>query len=192
MICKGTLRQVFICLRSPPLVGFCLGWKNYFVGYESVQKQSVKSCRIWYMVSNTTSHPPPPSPPSHTLSVCTVLWLWKEGKGWGRWTRKKVREAIVHKAGSKMWTWPSESPVYKLQLTPVKTTFSLDVFIVNYSMVLIIFAKYNNDTLHLFIYIENIKVWNFLCNTAQKPLIPNRVQKTMPIGAKSKTNCFCP
>jgi hypothetical protein len=24
--CKGTLRQVFICLRPPPLIGFCLGW----------------------------------------------------------------------------------------------------------------------------------------------------------------------
>jgi hypothetical protein len=26
LTCKGTLRQVFICLRPPPLVGFCLGW----------------------------------------------------------------------------------------------------------------------------------------------------------------------
>jgi hypothetical protein len=25
--CKGTLRQVFICLRSSPLLGFCLGGK---------------------------------------------------------------------------------------------------------------------------------------------------------------------
>ncbi len=68
---------------------------------------------------------------------------------WGRYSRKKVREAIVHKAGSKMPTLLSASPIYKLQLTPVKTTFSLDVFIVHYSMVLVIFAKYNNDTLHL-------------------------------------------
>ncbi len=26
LTCKGTLRQVFICLRPPPLLGFCLGW----------------------------------------------------------------------------------------------------------------------------------------------------------------------
>ncbi len=37
MTCKGTLRQVFICLRPPPLRGFCLGWSNNFVGSESAQ-----------------------------------------------------------------------------------------------------------------------------------------------------------
>jgi hypothetical protein len=33
--CKGTLRQVFICMRPPPLLGFCLGWCSNFVGSES-------------------------------------------------------------------------------------------------------------------------------------------------------------
>jgi hypothetical protein len=39
---KGTLRQMFICLRPPPLLGFCLGRCSNFVGSESGQKQSVK------------------------------------------------------------------------------------------------------------------------------------------------------
>ncbi len=37
MTCKETLRQVFICLRPPPLQGFCLGWSSNFVGSESGQ-----------------------------------------------------------------------------------------------------------------------------------------------------------
>jgi hypothetical protein len=37
-----TLRQVFICLRSPPLLGFSLGWQSNFEGSESGQIQSVK------------------------------------------------------------------------------------------------------------------------------------------------------
>ncbi len=45
--CKGTLRQVLICLRPPPLLGFCLGWSSNFAGSEYGQMQSVNSCRIW-------------------------------------------------------------------------------------------------------------------------------------------------
>jgi hypothetical protein len=44
--CKGTLRQVCICLMPPLLLGFCLGWCSNFVGSESGQ------C----MVSNRTQH----------------------------------------------------------------------------------------------------------------------------------------
>ncbi len=40
--CKETLRQVFICLRPLPLLGFCLRRSGNFVGSESCQKQSVK------------------------------------------------------------------------------------------------------------------------------------------------------
>ncbi len=69
--CKGTLRQMFICLRPPPLLGFCLGWSSNFVGSESGQTKSVKLMQN--MVSNRTQHPPPP--PSHTLSVYTVLCI---------------------------------------------------------------------------------------------------------------------
>jgi len=89
LTCKGTLQQVFICvkllqvficLRPPPLQGFCLGWSSNFVGSESGQKQSVKL--LQNMASNTTQYPPPP--PSHTLSVYTVRSLWEGGVWWGR------------------------------------------------------------------------------------------------------------
>ncbi len=86
------------CL-SHPVLGFCLGWCSNFVGSESGQKQSVNlfnSSRIW---SPTQFNTPRPLPDTHCLY--TVLWLW-EGEGW---TREKVREAIVHKAGLKIPTW---------------------------------------------------------------------------------------
>ncbi len=52
LTCKGTLRQVFIYLRPPPLLDFCLGWCSNFVGSEFGQKQSLNSGQN--MVSNTT------------------------------------------------------------------------------------------------------------------------------------------
>jgi hypothetical protein len=52
--CKGTLRQVFICLRPPPLLDCCLGWSSNFVGSESGQIQSVKL--LLNMVSNRTPY----------------------------------------------------------------------------------------------------------------------------------------
>jgi len=75
---KGTLRQVFICLRPPPLQGFCLGWKSKFVGSESGQKQSGKL--LQNMISNTTQQPPTPSQP-HTVCIYTVLRLWEGARG---------------------------------------------------------------------------------------------------------------
>jgi hypothetical protein len=39
---KGNLRQVFICLKPPPLLGFRLGWLSNFEGSESGQIYSVK------------------------------------------------------------------------------------------------------------------------------------------------------
>ncbi len=40
---RGTFRQVFICLRPPPiLIGFCLGWCSNFAGSESGQIRSDK------------------------------------------------------------------------------------------------------------------------------------------------------
>ncbi len=101
---KGTLRQLFICLRLPPLLGFSLGRSSNFVGSESRQIQSIKLLQI--MVSNRTQHPPP----SHTLPVYTVLW---HGRG-ERWTREKLIGPIVHKAGSKIPIWLTVSPVCKL------------------------------------------------------------------------------
>jgi hypothetical protein len=65
---KWTLRQVFTCLRPPPLLSFCLGLSSNFVRFESGQIQSVEL--LQNMVFNKTQHSPPP--PSHTLSVYAV------------------------------------------------------------------------------------------------------------------------
>jgi hypothetical protein len=99
LTCKWTLRQMFICLRPPPLLGFCLEWSSNFVGSESGQTQSVKL--LHNMVSNRTHHPTTPSQPHTVCIYCTST----QGRGGGEsWTRERVRGATVHKAGSKIPT----------------------------------------------------------------------------------------
>ncbi len=78
LTCKGTLRQVFICLRPPPLLGICLGWSSSFVGSESGQKQSVKS--LQNMVSNTIQHPPPQPLPDPGSRIQSFLPPGSRGK----------------------------------------------------------------------------------------------------------------
>jgi hypothetical protein len=71
--CIGTLRQVFICLRHPPLLGFWLD----FVGSESSQ--------IQYTVYNScicSPHNPIP-PPHYTLYKYTTLYIFTQGRGVG-------------------------------------------------------------------------------------------------------------
>ncbi len=60
MTCKWTLRQLFICLRPPPLLGFCLGVLQQFCRFWiwSDTHSSVKL--LQNMLSNTTNIPPPP------------------------------------------------------------------------------------------------------------------------------------
>ncbi len=116
--------QVFICLRPPPPLGFCLRSSSNFVGSESGQKQSIKP-PAEYMVSihsSTQLNPPPP--------VCMYILYFFFGKGGrgGGVVEVNQREgygAIGHKAGSKILTWLTISPVYKLYITPVKTTFRI-------------------------------------------------------------------
>ena len=62
---------------------------------------------------------------SAPLTQCIRVYsvLIHTGMGRVELTREKVRGAIVHKAGSKIPTWLTVSPVYKLYETPVKTTF---------------------------------------------------------------------
>jgi hypothetical protein len=55
---KGTLYQVFFCLRHPPLLGFCLGWSSNFEGSESGQIQSVKLLQIMPNDKNDNYNPP--------------------------------------------------------------------------------------------------------------------------------------
>ncbi len=77
LTCKWTFCRCLICLRPPPLLDFCLGWCNKFVGSESGQIESVKLMQN--MVSSRSQHPPPP--PSHTLSVYIVFDTGKGGGG---------------------------------------------------------------------------------------------------------------
>jgi hypothetical protein len=86
---KETLRQVFICLRPPSLVGICVGLSSNFVGFESGQIHSVKLQKN--MVSCRTQHHPPP--PSHTLSVYTHYTVLDTGKG-GRGGDVNQREGL--------------------------------------------------------------------------------------------------
>jgi hypothetical protein len=81
MTSRGTLRQVFICRRPPPLLGFCLGWSSNFVGSQSGQIQSDKLPQN--MVSNRTPTQHPLPPPSHKLSVQHVMYFVTEKGGGG-------------------------------------------------------------------------------------------------------------
>jgi hypothetical protein len=53
---RGTWRQVFICLRPPHLLGFCLGLESNFVGSESGQ---IHSACITHVYALRTTPPPP-------------------------------------------------------------------------------------------------------------------------------------
>jgi hypothetical protein len=56
-IWKGILRQVFICLMPPSLLGYCLWWPSNFAGSESGHLHSFKLLRN--VLSNGTPHPHP-------------------------------------------------------------------------------------------------------------------------------------
>ncbi len=111
LTCKGTLRQVFICLRFSPLRVF-LGWSSNLVGSQSDQIQSVKLMQN--MLSNRTPYPPPPH--THCMRIYGTVYLFTQERGEGgeSWTREKIRGATVHRARSKIPTWPTVSPVYFL------------------------------------------------------------------------------
>ncbi len=77
ILCKGTLLQMLIYLRPPPILDVCLGWPSNFVGSKSGQIQSVKL--LHNMVCNRTQRPPPPQP--HIIYICCTL---ERGEGEGR------------------------------------------------------------------------------------------------------------
>ncbi len=95
LTCKRTLRQVFICLRPPPLLRFCLGWSSNFVGSKSGQKQSVK---LLQNLVSTGYKPPPPLPATH----CLYILYFDTGKGEGgreSWTREELEGQQFTKLG---------------------------------------------------------------------------------------------
>jgi hypothetical protein len=51
--------MVFICLRQPPLLGFCVGLSSNFVGFESGQIQNVKKNAAAYGRQQDSTAPSP-------------------------------------------------------------------------------------------------------------------------------------
>jgi hypothetical protein len=71
-------RQVFICLRLPPLLGFVWGWSSNFVGSGSGQIQSVNFCRI----RSSTGLNIPPCTHSQPHTVCIYNFFdFRKGRG---------------------------------------------------------------------------------------------------------------
>jgi hypothetical protein len=68
------MQNVVICLRPPPLLGYCFGWSSNFVGSESGVKLPQNT--VW---SPTGLDPPPPQ----SLTVCTVFTYFDTGRGGG-------------------------------------------------------------------------------------------------------------
>ncbi len=68
---KGTLRQVFICLSSPPLLGFFLGGKAILWVLNLVRNRVLNSCRIWSPTQLNT--PLTPSQPHTVCMYCTLI-----------------------------------------------------------------------------------------------------------------------
>ncbi len=84
LTCQGTLRQVSICLRPSPLLGFCLGWSSNFVGSESGQVQSAKLLKNMISNRNQRPHPLP-------ATQCLFILYFYTGKG-GKGREFKRRE----------------------------------------------------------------------------------------------------
>jgi hypothetical protein len=77
-----------------------------------------------YLAAGVLSEAPDPLlPPFNTVMVTYLCTYSHREGGGGRWTSEKVRGSLVHKRGSKIPTWLTVSPVYKLYYSPVKTTF---------------------------------------------------------------------
>ncbi len=55
LTCKGTLRQVFICLMPPPLLSFCLGWIAILYHLNLVRNGVLNSCKVWSPTGLNTS-----------------------------------------------------------------------------------------------------------------------------------------
>jgi hypothetical protein len=83
MSCKGTLRQVFICLRPPPLLGFCLGGILY--GSDSGQIQSVKLMQNNGIQQNLK----PPPPLTHCIRIYHIIIPTGKGEGGGELNQRE-------------------------------------------------------------------------------------------------------
>ncbi len=102
--CKGILLQVFICLRSPSLLGFCLGWSTSFVGSQYKTLATLAE----YGLQQNPIPPPPPPPVTHCISISIIQYTYSH-KGGGELNQRgggrgATGESKDHKAGSKIPT----------------------------------------------------------------------------------------
>jgi hypothetical protein len=67
---KGTSRQVFICLRLPPLLGFCLGVIEQFCRFRIWSETECKTTAEFGLQHDST--PSAPSQPHTVCIYCTV------------------------------------------------------------------------------------------------------------------------
>jgi hypothetical protein len=74
--CKRTLRQVFMCLKPPPRLCFCLVQVQVQV-LNLVRNRVLNSCRIWPL-TQLNIPPSHPLPASHYLHIL-YFDFWKGG-----------------------------------------------------------------------------------------------------------------
>jgi hypothetical protein len=110
--------SVFFCHKTPD--HGLINYKDIKAKCRRLKILPVKGlCGRCLYLSEAPSPPMTPYPPSplHTVYVYTV-YLYPQGWGMGgggvELTREKVRGETVHKVGSKIPTWLTVSPVYKL------------------------------------------------------------------------------
>ncbi len=105
---------------------------------------------------------------THCIRVYSILTVFTQVRGGGEesWTREKVREATVHKTGSKIPTWPTVSPVYKLWLINTCRKVPLQVNFVRWRHFVLVSIKFISPWFILFtrtILFHCEKSWRLLC-----------------------------
>ncbi len=104
LTCKGTLRQMYICLRPPPLLGFCLGWSCTFWIWSDTECWTPAEYGL-----QQDSKPSTPLPATHYLFI-----LYLDIGGGGGLNQREDWRCNSSQSWSKIPTWLALSPVYKL------------------------------------------------------------------------------
>jgi hypothetical protein len=111
-------------------------------------------------------------PPPLKLYKC-IQYLFIQREVGGCWTREKDRGATGHKAGSKIPTWLTVSPVYKLWYTPAAKSLYRSIF--EDDDILLLLTELVHKNLFMFLvdfckqtahnmFRNNVKIWQSLNN----------------------------